>query len=184
MSQNYKKFKNHQKQLGKNQDVEEMKFVERGIEMVHIISKNLDKLPIFHSLVGVSTNQYELLLRAAYRKDYANMKTGKKDGTNRKLRFERELMLFFDADDSRLIFPIEILTKAAIDYKSKNGEKRDGAVLKIDRCNTVYGAEVSRRMANGESLDIFRYSKSGEYLGGMINGKLMSPEELSKPLHP
>lgn len=109
----------------------------------------------------VSKSIYVGLLESAFHKK--PLFTGRKDGTNRSIRFEKDAMLFFDADDGRII--------AHQDLKH----------ISSFTPSTIFGAEICKREKKGDNSNIFEYDETGKYIGIKVNGNLVKPEDLSKP---
>jgi len=154
----------NQKKIAKKET--EKEFVKRGLSIIKVFSANFIKLPFLKFVIAIPQSVYERILRAAYIGDDAHMKTGRKDGSNRDLKFDKKTMLFTDADDGRFLFPIEMLPR--------------GNINDSNNFLSVFAAEMERRLEKGEDLNIFQYNEDNEYIGGLVEGKLVSPDGLQE----
>ena len=138
-------------------------FVLEGLSQIEKVWTILISKPSSNvrSVVMVSKSIYIGLLKSAFRGK--PLFTGRKDGTNRHIRFDRDSMLFYDATDDRMIV-------------HDNLKHTSSAAP-----STVFGAEILARKKRGDDSNIFEYDKTGKYIGARVNGKIVSPEDLSKP---
>lgn len=117
-----------------------------------------------HSIIAVPQSIYITLIKNLY--NNIPLMTGKADGTNRKIKFNKAEMSFTDETDGRYIFPHEILTQ----YVGNNSKP-------INK----YSAEAMKLLSEGKPADnLFRYDEEKNYIGADINGKLIEPEKLAE----
>lgn len=152
-------------------------FIKVGLSTIQAKCQTLMSEPSqVTSMIAVPRNVYHNLLRDAYR--HKPLFTGSKDGTNRRIRYNSTERLLFAADPSngRLLVPLDALQNILQTLPQQREGQSSEPLL------SVYGAEVKRQMDAGNfDHDLFRYDERGRYLGAMINGKLVPPDELMKP---
>jgi len=119
------------------------------------------------SIIMISLSVYKILLTNVWKK--IPLFTGKKDGTNRAVLFDKDTSIFRAVEDGRLIFPYEIFTQVMTILNPHYNPK---PVSK-------YGAELAKLQSEGKSIDnIWRYYKNKNFIGAEFNGTLVGPERL------
>lgn len=153
----------------------EQKFIREGLTKIQAkitaILEEQKNTGAQRGLVQVPAYIYHNLLSDAYRK--RPLFTGRQDGTNRPIRYDKTEGIFYAADaNGYLIVPADIIYETMQNNTTAN---------KPEAIMSVFGAEVQRQMELGNfDYSLWRYDEKGNYLGAMIDGKLTSPNELAK----